>query len=59
MPKANQKDRDQSKHVAIPINRREAPIDDLPLAVRELADLLAELAATQLETNLNDSKKER
>lgn len=59
MPKANQKDHDRSKHVAIPINRRAEQIDDLPLAARELADLLAELAAMQLETNLNDSKKEQ
>lgn len=59
MPKANQKDHDRPKHVAIPINRRETPIDHLPLAVRELADLLAELAAARLETNVNDSKKDR
>jgi hypothetical protein len=57
--KANQKQPDRSKRDAIPINRQTKPQSELPLAVRELADLLAELAVMQLDANLNDSNKEQ
>jgi hypothetical protein len=42
----------------IPIRVDSKPNKDLPLPLRELADLLAELAAKQLEQSQNPLKKE-
>jgi hypothetical protein len=58
--KANMKKEKKSCEFSdgIPIRVDSKPKKDLPLPLRELADLLAELAAKQLEQSQNPLKKE-
>lgn len=59
MTKTFWRDPDRASRDAIRINRSVEPKDELPLIVRELADLLAELAAMQFDADLHDSEKEQ